>query len=146
MKKMLLLLAVAGFFSCQSNPKEDTQKDSIQTGLDKVGEGLQQTADSTGAYLAEQKKQAQDAINKKINDIDKSMEELKKDGSEKSKKAMQKLEEQKVAMNKKLNEVKNSSAEAWDETKKGVNNLLDKSDKEWQEFKKDFKNFFRKDS
>lgn len=46
-------------------------------------------------------------------------------------------------IDKKMDEVKNSSKEAWENTKKDLDNFRKKSDSEWTEFKHDFKELFR---
>lgn len=95
--------------------------------------------------MSEQKKQAEDAIRERINEIDKTTEELKKDGDEKSAAARKKLEALKIQMNQKLEDVKNSSADKWDSTRAAADQLMKKSDKEWTDFKQDFKDLFKKD-
>jgi ElaB/YqjD/DUF883 family membrane-anchored ribosome-binding protein len=145
MKKILLLMGVTVFFACNENATQQEKKEEVKEGASKIGEGIKETAGSAGDYLSEQKKQAEDAIRERIREIDQTTAELKKEGSEKSTAARQKLENLKAEMNRKMKDIKTSSADAWDSTRKASDELMRKSDKEWTDFKQDFKDLFKKD-
>ncbi|NSL89538.1 hypothetical protein ECE50_022040 [Chitinophaga sp. Mgbs1] len=145
MKRILLLLSAAALFSCNQSSRQEEAKDSLKEDAAKLKEDLKSAAGNAGDYLDEQKKQATEAINERIKQIDQTADELKKEGTEKSKTALKELEELKVEMNKKMKDIKSSSADAWDSTRKATDELMRKSDKEWTEFKQNFKDLFKKD-
>ncbi|WP_209856234.1 hypothetical protein [Chitinophaga sp. OAE865] len=145
MKRVFLLAGIAALFACNESSTQQEKKEEIKEDLKEAGQDIKSAAGSTGDYLSEQKKQAEDAIRERINEIDKTTEELKKDGDEKSAAARKKLEALKIQMNQKLEDVKNSSADKWDSTRAAADQLMKKSDKEWTDFKQDFKDLFKKD-
>ncbi|MCW3462320.1 hypothetical protein [Chitinophaga nivalis] len=145
MKRIMLLISIAAFVACNENNQQQEKKEEIKDGLEKVGGDIKATANSAGDYLNEQKKQAEEAINERIRDIDQTSAELKKEGTEKSEAARKKLEVLKADMKKKMEDVKNSSAATWDSTREAADQLMKKSDKEWTNFKQDFKDLFKKD-
>lgn len=147
MQKYLVLLAAVAMMACNSNKNSSEETDSadakIDAGVEQVQEGLQQKADTAGAWFREQRDKTKASIEEKMKELDAKIEELKADGSKESEKARKKLENTRNDLAKALDDVKNSTAEAWDDTKTGIDKSLKKADDEWQEFKRDFKELFR---
>lgn len=143
MKRILFLLTALVFMACQENNRPEEKKEELKEGVEKIGQDVRETAADAGEYMEAQRDSLRKGLEERRREIDIKMEELKKDGSEKSKKARAKLGDLRNQINGKLADLKNNSADAWDSTRNDIDTLMKKTDKEWKEFKADFKELFR---
>ncbi len=143
MKPILFSLFFTLLISCDNDKTVEASDANIESGAEQIKQGVEMKADSVAEYLNAEKEKAGRRINDRIGEIDAKLEELKNDGSEKAAATRKKLEASKDDLNRKLADIKASTAEAWEDTKKGADELMDKADREWAEFKSDFKKLFQ---
>lgn len=143
MNKILLLVTALAFMACQESTRQEEKKEELKEGVEKIGQDVRETAADAGEYMEAQRDSLRKRLEERRREIDVKMEELRKDGSEKSKKARAKLSVLRDQIDGKLTGLKNSSADAWDSTRSDIDTLMKKTDKEWKEFKADFKELFR---
>lgn len=143
MNRILLLVTALAFMACQESTRQEEKKEELKEGVEKIGQDVRETAADAGEYMEAQRDSLRKRLEERRREIDIKMEELRKDGSEKSKKARAKLSVLRDQIDGKLTGLKNSSADAWDSTRNDIDTLMKKTDKEWKEFKADFKELFR---
>jgi len=137
------LVLITALWACRENKSRQDEEEAMRTGMERIEQDVQETADAAADYLGEQKRKAAEDLEERRKEIDQELRELKSDGSEKAKEARKKLTGLRNDINRKLDEVKSASADTWDSTRLEQDTLLKKSDREWTEFKQEFKELFR---
>lgn len=129
---------------------QDSDVEELKEKTRELGETLQD-------YGADQKRQAEDAINRTLSALDERIEELEKELAEnwddksetardRSQESLASLQEQRERVQKWYNELKASSASAWGRAKKGFSEAYEAFSEQWNETEKGLSLEQRKES
>ncbi len=132
-----LMLAVSGASQAGEASENESSVDSLKQETRELGQALQ-------SYGAEQKDQAEDAINRTLDAIDARIETLDKEleenwddmselARERSRKSLKSLREQRARVQSWYDELKASSASAWERARQGFSEAYEALSKRWNE-------------
>ncbi|WP_228152563.1 MULTISPECIES: sll1863 family stress response protein [Marinobacter] len=133
----VLALALASGGVLRAEETGDSSVETLQEETRELGQALQ-------SYGAEQKDQAEDAINRTLDAIDARIETLDKEleenwddmselARERSRKSLESLREQRARVQSWYDELKASSASAWERARQGFSEAYEALSKRWNE-------------
>lgn len=113
---------------------------------EKIKDEVDQTVDDVEAYVSDKKadyekrtKAGLDDLDVKIDQLDRKMSGLSKEGKKKAKARLKELKKKRKAAGKKLNKVKAASEKEWARFKAGVDDAVNDLKKAYEDFKADMK-------
>ena len=143
-----LAIAFVGLFSgtalAETSPEDsspDSSVESLKQETRELGEALQE-------YGSDQKEQAEGSINKTLSALDKRIDELEQQLSEnwddmsdtareRSQKSLESLREQRARVQSWYQELKDSSASAWEQARKGFSDAYEALSEQWNNTEKE---------
>ena len=122
--------------------------ESTDSSVDKLKQESRELGEALQEYGADQKDQAEDAINRTLSALDKRIAELEQELSEnwddmskaareRSQESLASLREQRERVQSWYKELKASSASAWEQAKKGFSDAYEALSEQWNETERD---------
>ncbi len=146
---ILTAMLITTLISCTDAPEDKTAISEDKTSIKDVKQETQDLIQAIGAYTADQREEAiektqtaLDELDKRIDaletSIDNNRDQMNEDAREKARANLKALREQRTEVAEWTSKMKTSSADAWEDTKKGFSDAYKSLSDAWQKVEKEF--------